>query len=225
MAADKRAAGGMSEQRRLRLRLEISREAARLFWKQGVADTSGEQIAAAVGLSVRTIWRHFRNKESCAEPIVTQGVEWFMNVMRDWPRHSSLEDHIVAELKKRATDVDPAELADEMLATKMIALGDTEPAIRSAWLMACDQVEHELTGILASRLSRQADDIEVRLHAATAAAAMRVVDEDIGAMLLTGTDLAQFKDLSAVSARIVGAIRTATGGAVGDPVEAAPEAA
>lgn len=127
MAADKRAAGGMSEQRRLRLRLEISREAARLFWKQGVADTSGEQIAAAVGLSVRTIWRHFRNKESCAEPIVTQGVEWFMNVMRDWPRHSSLEDHIVAELKKRATDVDPAELADEMLATKMIALGDTEP--------------------------------------------------------------------------------------------------
>lgn len=221
MAADKRAAGGMSEQRRLRLRLEISREAARLFWKQGVADTSGEQIAAAVGLSVRTIWRHFRNKESCAEPIVTQGVEWFMNVMRDWPRRSSLEDHIVAELKRRASEVDPAELADEMLATQMIALGDTEPAIRSAWLMACDQVEHELTGILASRLGRPADDIGIRLHAAATAAAMRVMDEDIGAKLLAGTDLAQFKDLSAVSARVAHAIRTATGGAVGDPVEAA----
>ncbi|OEV12241.1 TetR family transcriptional regulator, partial [Streptomyces nanshensis] len=60
--------GGMSEQRRRRVRLEISREAARLFWKQGVDGTSGDQIAEAVGLSTRTIWRHFRSKESCAEP-------------------------------------------------------------------------------------------------------------------------------------------------------------
>ncbi|MYU16484.1 TetR family transcriptional regulator, partial [Streptomyces sp. SID8361] len=52
----------MSEQRRLRLRLEISREAARLFWEQGVAATSVDQIAATVGLSTRTIWRHFRSK-------------------------------------------------------------------------------------------------------------------------------------------------------------------
>ncbi|MGH3147342.1 MAG: helix-turn-helix domain-containing protein, partial [Rubrobacter sp.] len=61
-----RRSGGMSEQRRRRVRMEISREAARLFWEQGVADTTGEQIADAVGLSVRTIWRYFRNKESCA---------------------------------------------------------------------------------------------------------------------------------------------------------------
>ena len=70
--------GAMSEQRRERIRLEISREAARLFWEHGVAATSGEQIADAVGLSVRTIWRYFRNKESCAEPVVVQSVEKFM---------------------------------------------------------------------------------------------------------------------------------------------------
>ncbi|MFE9687071.1 helix-turn-helix domain-containing protein [Streptomyces sp. NPDC006285] len=50
----------MNEQRRRRIRLEVSREATRLFWKQGVDATTGEQIAEAVGLSVRTIWRHFR---------------------------------------------------------------------------------------------------------------------------------------------------------------------
>ncbi|SCG02442.1 transcriptional regulator, TetR family, partial [Streptomyces sp. MnatMP-M27] len=60
MASNKRS--GMSEHRRHRLRLEISREAARLFWEHGVDGTSGDQIAEAVGLSTRTIWRHFRSK-------------------------------------------------------------------------------------------------------------------------------------------------------------------
>jgi AcrR family transcriptional regulator len=49
-----RKSGGMREQRQQQLRLEISRETARLFWEHGVAATSGEQIANAVGISVRT---------------------------------------------------------------------------------------------------------------------------------------------------------------------------
>ncbi|WP_264349594.1 TetR/AcrR family transcriptional regulator [Streptomyces milbemycinicus] len=69
----------------MRLRLEISGEAARLFWKQGVAATSGDQIADAVGLSTRTIWWHFRSKEACAEPIVMQGVVTLMSVLGTGP--------------------------------------------------------------------------------------------------------------------------------------------
>jgi len=57
MTKNRRKSGGMSEQRQQRIRLEISREAARLFWEQGVAATTGEQIAEAVGLSVRAVWR------------------------------------------------------------------------------------------------------------------------------------------------------------------------
>ncbi|MBQ1162338.1 helix-turn-helix transcriptional regulator, partial [Streptomyces sp. A73] len=83
----------MSEQRRHRLRLEISREASRLFWERGVAGTSGDRIAEAVGLSTRTVWRHFRSKESCAEPIVAQSVAWELAVLRSWPPHLSLEEH------------------------------------------------------------------------------------------------------------------------------------
>ncbi|WP_201778793.1 TetR/AcrR family transcriptional regulator [Streptomyces sp. 150FB] len=209
----------MSEQRRLRLRLEISREAARLFWEQGVAATSGEQIAAAVGLSVRTIWRHFRSKESCAEPIVTQGVEWFMEVLRSWPRGSSLEAHLAAETLKRGHEMRPAELADDMLATRMIALGDTEPALRTAWLMACDQIEREMVTILAGRLGRPADDLEVRLHAATATSVVRVMDEHIGSAVLAGVPFAGFDDLESLTERFAASVRSATGGAVGDPVD------
>lgn len=209
----------MSEQRRARLRLEISREAARLFWEQGVAATSGDQIARAMDLSTRTIWRHFRTKESCAEPIVMQGVVTLLSVLRDWPRQSSIEDHLTAELSRLRHEAPPVGLADEMLAMKMIRLADTEPALRTAWLMACDQTEREMRAIVGDRLGRETDDLEVRRHAAAAAAVVRVLDEHIGAAVLAGEDLTEFQDVKALSRRFAHAIRTATGGAVGDPVD------
>ncbi|WP_210590485.1 TetR/AcrR family transcriptional regulator [Streptomyces sp. GESEQ-35] len=208
----------MSEQRRARLRLEISREAARLFWEQGVAATSGDQIAEAVGLSTRTIWRHFRSKESCAEPIVMQGVVTLISVLRSWPRPNALEDHLATELTRLRHEKPPVDLADEMLAMKMIRLADTEPALRTAWLMACDQTERELCVIIGDRLARPSGDLEVRMHAAAAAAVVRVLEEHIGAAILDGADTTEFTNLTAVSRRYAQAIRTATGGAVGDPV-------
>ncbi|MFJ2740579.1 TetR/AcrR family transcriptional regulator [Streptomyces sp. NPDC087440] len=218
MAAQRSTGGGMSDQRRERLRLEISREAARLFWDQGVAGTSGDQIAEAVGLSTRTIWRHFRSKESCAEPIVMQGVVTLLSVLRTWPRESSLEDHLTAELTRLRHEAPPVGLPDELLAMKMIRLADTEPALRTAWLMACDQTEQQMRAIIGDRLGRPADDLDVRLHAAATASVIRVLDEHIGAALLAGADPAEFGDLPALAGRFAHAIRTATGGAVGDPV-------
>ena len=92
--ANERRPGAMSDKRRGRVGLEISREAARLFWEQGVDGTTGEQIADAVGLSERTIWRYFRNKESCAEPVMTRTVEESVSIVRCWPRELSIEDHV-----------------------------------------------------------------------------------------------------------------------------------
>jgi len=206
---------GMSDQRRHRLRLDVSREASRLFWAQGVDATSGDQIAEAVGVSTRTVWRHFRSKESCAEPIVVRGVEWEMSTLRSWPPELSLEVHFAAESNRFGREASDVERTDTELAIKMIKLADTEPAIRTAWLMACDQVEREMAEIIAQRLGLPAQDLDVRLHAAAASAALRVLNEDIGAAILDGADPRDFAD---APARIARAVRRATGGAVGDPV-------
>ncbi|WP_247197639.1 TetR/AcrR family transcriptional regulator [Streptomyces sp. GESEQ-35] len=214
MATEKSGGGGMSDVRRTRLRLEISRDAARLFWEQGVAATSGDQIAQAVGLSTRTIWRHFRSKESCAEPIVMQGVVTLMSVLRGWLRETSLEDHLAAELTRLGHEKPPVDLADEMLAMKMIRLADTEPALRTAWLMACDEMEREMSSVIGSRLDRPSDDLEVRMHAAAAVSVVRVMDEHIGAAILAGADPAEFGDVKALARRYAQAIRAATGDAV-----------
>ncbi|MFE3601303.1 helix-turn-helix domain-containing protein [Streptomyces sp. NPDC059142] len=210
------AAGGMSERRRHRLRLEISREASRLFWEHGVAATSGDRIAEAVGLSTRTIWRHFRSKESCAEPIVIKGVAWGTNALRSWPRHLSLDDHLAAEAVRYESAADDLEHADTLLAIKMIRLADHEPLIRTAWLMACDHVACEMTTVIANRLGLPADDFAVRLHGAAASAAFRVVNEELGVAVLRGVVPEGFED--DVIRRLARAVRDATGGAIGDAI-------
>ncbi|NOK57863.1 MAG: TetR/AcrR family transcriptional regulator [Chloroflexi bacterium AL-W] len=211
---DERKSGVMSDKRRERIRLEISREAAHLFWEQGVDATTGEQIADAVGLSVRTLWRYFRNKESCAEPVLAQDAEEFVAVLRCWPRDRSLEDHLVEWATNRTQD--PDQRAYDLAVIRMTVLAEKEPALRSAWLMAHDRIERELAKVFADRLRRSADDIEVRMHAAAANAVLRVISEDVSAALMAGTDLASIGNPLERMAR---AVRVATGGTLGDPIE------
>jgi AcrR family transcriptional regulator len=209
-----RRSGRKSEQRHQRLRLEISREAARLFWEHGVAATSGEQIANAVGISVRTLWRYFRNKESCAEPVLAQDVEEFVAVLRRWPREVSLEDHLVEWATNRPKNPDQQSYDDAVI--KMTVLGKKEPDLRAALLMTNDRIERELVEIIANRLRRPTDDLEARLHAAATTAVLRVISEDVCAALMAGVDRASIGN---PIGRMAQSVRIATGGVVGDPVE------
>jgi hypothetical protein len=85
--------------------------------------------------------------------------------------------------------------------------------------MACDQVEREMREIMSDRMGRPVDDLEVRVHAASSAAAIRVLDEHIGALALDGEGVGEFTDVAALARRYATAIRTATGEAVGDPID------
>jgi AcrR family transcriptional regulator len=64
---------------------------ARLLLNQGVAETSSDAIAIAVGVSPRTIWRTFRN-ESCIEPLLAVSIQRFTQILHEWPLDLSLED-------------------------------------------------------------------------------------------------------------------------------------
>jgi len=157
-------------------RMEISRAAASLFWVDGVAATSGDDIAAAAGVSTRTVWRNFRSKESSVEPILAASAYRFLQSLRDWPLESSLEDHLLGGLD---ADLTTAEVVDEVSAMRIIALTVDEPVLRSAWLMVCSEAEREFAPIVATRLGIDPDDPRARLAAATAAAAARLVNETV----------------------------------------------
>ena len=121
-------------------------------------------------------------------------------------REISLEDQLISWQASRPQD--PDQQAYDLAAIRVIVLGETEPALRTAWLMACDQAERELIEIIANRLQRSADDVEVRLHAAAATSVIRVIEEYGSAAVLSGADPVLLDNLFERMAR---AVRVATG--------------
>lgn len=172
----------MSDEQRQRQRLDLSRHAVRLFTEQGVAATSGEQIAQAAGVSERTFWRYFPHKESCVEPLLTKMVDAFCVVLRAWPPELELIDHLRAAYSPVLPSSD--EDVDAVLA--VVRLTHDEPALRAAYLVLRERAEDALAEVLARRLGQPAGAIEVRVQAAAMSAVLRVATDDVAQAAVEG---------------------------------------
>lgn len=192
----------MTDLRRTRLRLEMSREAVRLFRAHGVAGTSGERIAEAVGLSGRTLWRYFRTKESCVEPVLARSLDSFVEVLRAWPADRSLDEHLL----DAPPAADPEADTDGELALAVIGLSRTEPALRAVWLVLHERAEATLADLVAERTGLPVNDLRVHVQAAALAGALRITSEELAAAFLDGRTPAD------PAARLTEAVHTATRG-------------
>lgn len=201
----------MSDRRRARLRLEISRAAVHLFGVHGVAATSGERIAEEVGLSSRTLWRYFRAKEECVEPVLTRSVDAFVQALREWPADRSLDEHLL----RHSRDDHPDAVADSAAALTVIGLSRTEPALRAVWLVVHERAEAALAQLVAERLGRSPGELAVRVQAAAIAGALRITGEELAAALVDGVRPADPATLLAET------IRAATHGVAVDALSAA----
>lgn len=195
-------------------RLSVARHAAELFWRDGVEKTSGDAIAAAAGLSKRTVWRYFRSKEACIEPLFMITGLRFIELLRVWPRGASIETYLRDTLGSMLKT--EQEIRDGIAAAGLVSLLKSEPAIRSAYLMASAQAEVDLVAIVAERAGRAPEDFDVKLCAAVMMAAVRVVDEDI--CTATFTQGRHFEHHE-VCDRLAAAIRTASTLPICDPVD------
>lgn len=165
----------MSDQRRQQQRLEISRQAVRLFREQGVAATPGEQIASAAGVSERTLWRYFTSKESCVEPLLTRTIDSFKAVLRSWPPELELAEH----LHTAYTFLPDSSRGDIEAVLAVVRMTHGEPALRAAWLVLHERAEPTFAEVLGERMGLSSDTLEVRIHAASLNAALRVVTDDL----------------------------------------------
>ena len=163
-------------------RLAVSRYACVLFWERGVSATSGDDIAAAAGLSTRTIWRYFRTKESCVEPVLAKSADRFIAILGRWPHELSLADHLAADSVQHPL-VQP-DIDDEVSAMRIATMSTSEPALRTAYLMVHDQMEQGFIPVIADRLQLPEDDLTVRLCAAAVTGAFRVIDEDVSTAVI-----------------------------------------
>jgi AcrR family transcriptional regulator len=208
------AAPNAADDKQSQARLRVSRHACELFWERGVSTTTGDDIAAAAGLSTRTIWRYFRTKESCVEPVLALSANRFIALADRWPAELSLADHMAADMVQNP--LTERELADVVAALRIATLSATEPALRTAYLMVHDEMERGFIPVVARRLRLPDDDLTVRLCAAAVTAAFRVVDEDVGRRTIIDKEKVTQQEALALVDR---AIRDATNGRLGGPVE------
>ncbi|WP_084727713.1 TetR/AcrR family transcriptional regulator [Rhodococcoides yunnanense] len=167
-------------------RLDVSRTAVELIWDKGLARTSGEDIAAAAGISVRTLWRYFRSKEASVEPVLAQSVRWFTASLQRWPQTESIEDHLAADWERHPPS--HQQIDDDLAAMKVITLARTTPELRTGWLIVCDEFEREIAPTVASRLGPGADELTVGLNSAAVIAAFRLVSEAVSAQVTAVPD-------------------------------------
>jgi AcrR family transcriptional regulator len=206
-------AGGATNAKQAQARLEVSRHACALFWERGVSDTSGDDIAAAAGLSTRTIWRYFRSKESCVEPVLALSAQRFIGIAQAWPAELSLADHLEAYTAQHP--LTEQDVADEVAALRIITMSVHDAALRTAFLMVHDEMERDFIPTVARRLCLPENDLTVRLCAAAVAGAFRVIDEDVGRRVIVEKEKVSQKEALALIDR---AVRDATNGRFGGPV-------
>lgn len=155
--------------------LSVSRIAAALFWRDGLAAVRGEDIAAIAGISSRTLWRYFRSKEACVEPILTSLARPLFELLADWPLDLTLDQYLTS----RPGTGRVAYTSDQVHGMQMVVLGQTEPALRAAWLTICDGFERDLAPVIARRLRLADDHPDVTRIAAVVVAANRAYNDTL----------------------------------------------
>jgi len=197
--------------------IEVARSAARLFLQKGVADTTGDEIAEAAGISKRTLWRYFRTKESCVEPLFALASQRLAARLRSWPSDTSVEQFLEATYDM--SKMDEQEIKDTGLVIHLIARLDEEPALLGPWHMSTRNTEETMAEVIASRLDLSPQDYDVMLCAATVAAAMRIVDETISR---GAVKYGQVPTVGETNDRLAQAIRRASTLPFCDPVTPRP---
>ncbi|UXA18056.1 TetR/AcrR family transcriptional regulator [Mycobacterium sp. SMC-4] len=196
-----------------RARLEVSRHACELFWQRGLAATSGDDIASAAGLSTRTVWRYFRSKESCVEPVLALSAQRFITLAHQWPAALSLAEHMASYTAENP--LSEQEIADVRSALRITTMSVQEPALRTSYLMVHDQMERDFIPVVGERLRLPPTHLTVRLCAAAVTGAFRVIDEDVGRRVIVDGEMVSQQEALDLIDR---AVRDATNGRFGGPI-------
>jgi len=150
-------ARGLRQRKKLKTRESIQREAMRLFQMQGYEETTIEQIAAAVEISPSTFFNYFPNKEDV--------------VLYD------AYDPVVASLLSERPATEPLSIAMRRVLEAMGGVFDRDreiilargrlwfevPALRARLWEELEKAQAFISGLIAERYGRDADDFELRI--------------------------------------------------------------
>jgi AcrR family transcriptional regulator len=157
----------LSDAQKARVRLEIAMAAVRLFREHGVDGTSAAQIAEAVGISPRTLWRYCASKEECVAPLLDSGLDRLVETLRRWPADRPLAQAADDTEWFAATSAARLELTVELM-----RIARVEPAINAVWTRSYAEAVDPIAAVLARRFGRASAGLRVKVQAAMLVAAL-----------------------------------------------------
>ncbi|MEV6149605.1 helix-turn-helix domain-containing protein [Nonomuraea sp. NPDC052129] len=161
---------GLREQKKQATREALSAAALRLALERGPDNVRVDDIAEAVGVSVRTYNNYFSSREQAIVAAINSEREARVaSTVADRPDGVGLAAAIIEAIVDQYTD--PGVPSREALL--MIT---TRPALREAFFDTTSALEHPLTGAITRRLG-DIDPQTARVLAASVAAAVRVAIE------------------------------------------------
>ncbi|MDO9456390.1 TetR family transcriptional regulator [Nocardioides sp.] len=146
---------GLRERRRAELRERIDRVALGLFARDGYDAVTVEAIAAEVGVSLSTLFRHVASKEDLLVGVVRTGRAVIVGNFAARPTEEPVEQALAAAILQRTEQfADETEVVDLWRR----AMASAPPRVRRASLLD-DAERAELVALVAERLEAGPDDV------------------------------------------------------------------
>ncbi|MEV7191052.1 TetR family transcriptional regulator [Streptomyces sp. NPDC093510] len=187
----------LTERRKTETRLDIARTAATLFVADGLRATRAEDIARTAGVAPRTFYRYFATKEESVAPLFAAGAQQWAEAVRRAPAELSVPDALRYAVTDALAADDAAAVESLDWVRSLLRMSAESPALRAVWADACHASEQTLLAVLGERAGLgeramlgeragragepepdgPARDLDLRLAAAVASAAVRVAVE------------------------------------------------
>lgn len=163
---------GVRAQRKRATREELLQSASRLFGLRGYDNVTVAEIAAGAGVSVKTLFQHFRSKEDLLLAELDQTHERLLNALRQREPGSTPVDALVGWLSSEL-ETSPTDGMERWERT----IG-TSPALAALRRRLYEQWEITIARVLADEANEARPTPRTRLLAAELVAIVRVTSSD-----------------------------------------------
>lgn len=143
---------GLRERKKLQTRNALIATALRLFHERGYERTTTEEIAAAVDVSQRTLFRYFANKDEIVLAVLEDVYDAFLVKLAAQPAGAAPLAAMRAAMRDIWADLQrPEAAADRAAVVATLTLADTVPALFAANLRRMAEWEERLVAVVAER--------------------------------------------------------------------------
>ncbi|MGQ2991483.1 MAG: TetR family transcriptional regulator [Brevundimonas sp.] len=165
------AATGLRERKRIETHARIQAEAMRLFLAGGFDTTTLDDIAAAAGVSRRTLFHYFSSKEE----IVFAAKADFPNMIVQAINRRPADEPLLTMVEMALTDMAAGHETPEAKAFARL-IRDT-PSLNAGDQAKYEKVERLVAATLAARKGLADDDLDCRITAAAAVGILKLSTE------------------------------------------------